>query len=109
MKNKACSKCGEVGMKFKGTDAYCISCRQAVNARRSTPEAKRKRSDKYYWDIHVPQLRARLNAKYPMTRGKVGVYYPHDNRMLDDSIFSGIIHKRQTWEGYQIKLDGEQE
>jgi uncharacterized Zn finger protein (UPF0148 family) len=106
MKNKACSKCGEVGMKFKGTDAYCISCRRAVNAKRSTPEARKARSDSYYWNVHIPQLQARLNAKYPMPK-KIGVYYEADKRLLDRTESDVPIHNRLSWEGYKRGGDGE--
>lgn len=106
MKNKVCSKCGEVGMKFRGKDAYCISCRQTVNARRSTPEAKQKRSDTYYWNVHVPKLQARLNAKYPIPK-KVGVYYEADSRLLDHTDCNIPIHNRLAWEGYKRAEDGE--
>ena len=118
MNNKTCGKCGEVGMSFKGADSYCTGCRKAVNARRSTPEAKRKRSDKYYWDVHVPQLQARLNAKYPMTKQRVGVFYATSKSgntsegfryMEEDENLAGYVYQRETWDGYKAKVWGDGE
>ena len=117
MNNRLCSKCGEVGMEFRGNDAYCKSCRRAVNAKRATPGAKKKRSDKYYWDVHVPQIQARLNAKYPIPKQRIGVFYATNKTgdttegfryMDEDENSNGVIYRRETWEGYKIKMYGEE-
>jgi uncharacterized Zn finger protein (UPF0148 family) len=118
IQNRECAKCGEVGMKFKGKDSYCLSCRKAVNAARSSPEAKKKRSDRYYWNTHVPRLQARLNAKYPIAKQRVGVFYATDKTgdltegfryMGEDENSTGTIYRRETWEGYKLKLYGDGE
>ena len=108
-----CKLCKDSAAITKG-DKYCKPCRKILNARRSTPDAKKKRADKYYWDVHVPKLQARLNAKYPMEKDKVGVFYGSDRylesqiglgQLKREDMADGMMYNRLTWEGYQIKTD----
>ena len=104
-----CGKCAKIGQRRKGTDRYCVECRRAYNAKRSTPDAKKARADSYYWNVHVPQMRARLETKYPMSRGKLGVFHQNRDAYSDYGDLKGLTYTRQTWEGYQAKLDHEQD
>jgi len=107
--NWTCGKCARIGQRRKGTDRYCVMCRRAYNAKRSTSDAKKARADSYYWNVHVPLMQKRLTEKYPMRGGKVGVFYQrHETNPLDGTV-SGLIHSRETWEGYNLRLDREQE
>jgi hypothetical protein len=97
-----CGKCAKIGQRRKGTDRYCVGCRRAYNAKRSTPDAKKARADSYYWNVHVPQLKSRLEKKYPMRAGKLGVFYP--SNVTNDS-GNGMTYRRLTQENYDTMLD----
>ena|ERR1019366_1374590 len=97
-----CGKCAKIGQRRKGTDRYCVTCRRAYNAKRSSPGAKKARADAYYWNVHVPQLKARLEARYPIRGGKVGVFYPS---LVHNESSNGMTYKRMTQENYETMLD----
>lgn len=97
-----CGKCAKIGQKRKGTDRYCVLCRRIYNAKRSSPENKKTRADAYYWNVHVPQLKARLDVKYPIRGGKIGVFYPSS---VHNESSNGMIYRRITQENYETMLD----
>jgi len=88
-----CSKCKAPK---RGPDRYCAACRKAYNAKRSSPEAAKVRADKYYWTVTVPKLRARLEARYPLAKGKLGVYHPVNHDTVDAEGFEGMIFHRTS-------------
>ena len=88
-----CPKCGKRKRNRKD-DRYCIPCRQAYNRARAVITPKASRSDAYYWNVTVPKLRARLNKKYPMEGGKIGVYHPMLMVGPDNEGFQGLAFNR---------------
>lgn len=103
---KLCSKCGR-GLAFDFRGSYCRPCRKVVNAKRNSPEARAARSEKYYWAVHVPKLQQRLNAKYPINGGKLGVYYQKQQHGPDNDEYQFNTFRKLAQEGYENYLAGE--
>jgi hypothetical protein len=89
------SKCGQCGFDSpKRKDRYCAKCRKIYNAKRDLDKARQTRADTYYWDVTVPKLRARLDAKTPMPMGKMGVYHPLPIHEYDSESWKGLLYRR---------------
>jgi hypothetical protein len=90
MKMNNCGKCGKM---HRGKDRYCSPCRKAYNVVHYAKD-KAARSDKYYWRVTVPRLRARLERKTPILRGKPGAYRALQLATFDGDGFTGMVFHR---------------
>jgi hypothetical protein len=99
-------KCGQCGVDSpKRKDRYCAECRKAYNAKRAVdPNIKKKRADAYYWNVTVPQLRAKLNERYPLKDRKVGAYYSRPVSEFPQE-YGEIVYRHESWESYQRRLN----
>ena len=91
---RKCSRCRTRGLASSRTDSYCRGCRKVVNAKRSSPEARKARSDAYYWQHTVPNIRARMDKKYPYKGKRPGVFTPVPLYGPDNAEFNGIAFSR---------------